>query len=188
MTDVLSNLKGANYPGVAGCHQDVSAEIDEEPSPAGSEGSAAHTLGGGNPRSPRAGCKAGTEEGRVTPQGFSGPGFYFRGGSRRGGVFARTGGAPPWARLAGRRMSLHGPVPGTRRRAARHRGAPCSWVQPARRYLLPSLQPCCCCWRRSPDLRPVLQRRQGRWGVPRTAGVISGQGRHPLPARHRGKG
>lgn len=36
MTDALSNLKGANYRGVTGCHQDAPAETDEEPGAAGS--------------------------------------------------------------------------------------------------------------------------------------------------------
>lgn len=53
------------------------------------EGSAAHTLGGGNLPSPRLGCRQGTEGARFTRQRFSGLGFYLRGRSRRGGVLAR---------------------------------------------------------------------------------------------------
>lgn len=151
------------------------------------EGSAAHTLGGGNLRSPRAGCGAGTEEGRVTRQGFSGPGFYFHGGSRRGGVLARKGGAP---RLGEVGMAEDVPPSARDQRTALSSAALGSPLQlgTARRYLLPSLQPCCCCWRPSPDLCPVLRRREGRWGVPRTARVIPEQERPPLPARHCGKG
>lgn len=96
---------------------------------------------------------------------------------------------PARARLARRGMSLQRPVTATRRRAAWHWGAPCSWVRPARRFLLPSLQPCC--WKPSPHLCPFLQGRKGGLGVPKTAAacrVIPGQGCHPLFARHSGKG
>lgn len=112
-------------------------------------------------------------------------GLLFPCGITAGGVLARKGGAP---RL-GEAGTAEGVPPRARAQpSSAALGSPLQLGTASSEIPLPSLQPCCCCWRPAPDLCPVLRQREGRWGGPKTAGVIPGQGHHPLPARHCGKG
>lgn len=148
------------------------------------EGSAAHTrVGAGNLRSPRAGCRQGTEEVRVTRQGFSGPGFYFHGRSRWGGMLARKGDAP---RLAEAGTAEDVPPAVRDDHTALSSVALGSPLQPGRASSeLPPAFPHSSRAAGS-DPRPqtsvlLLQWREAGWGVPRTVVYCRGHHRAGTP-------